>query len=354
MDGFGMGAHRRRAHVFAAVVAAVTAGGMLAACSTSAPSSSSASAGTAGSSASSSQQVTTVSYGFTAPVASFLPAWIAGENPAICAPYAIKINPVSLNHNAGITALISGSVQLSETSSGSALLAGARDSSTVQAVALTGPKASSLYAAKSITSLADFKGKSLSATSKGSTSDTQIRLELASAGLYEGKDYTIEYTTSQQAMVALAVTGKTVGFPIVPPVPPNVINAGYHQLLSNPANGTPLALASRDAIMVNPSYANSHQQVITNALKCLDAAITYIGTHPAQRDAALVKYMGIPQSQAESTYNINKLTYQQLTPFTLSDANEIVSNLTQVGVFDKGAFNGASIGKILNSTYLGS
>jgi ABC-type nitrate/sulfonate/bicarbonate transport system substrate-binding protein len=348
MNGFRMGAQRRRAQVYAAAAVAVITGGLIAGCSSGSPSPSSG--GTAN--LSGSKAVTTVSYGFTAPVASFLPAWIAGEQPSICAPFGIKINPVSLSHNAGITALISGSVQLSETSSASALQAGIQASSQLQAVALTGPKASSLYAAKDINSLADFKGKSISATSKGSTSDAQIRVELAGAGLYEGKDYSIVYTTSQQAMVALAVTGKTVGFPIVPPVDATVTKAGYHQLLGNPASGTPLALVSRDAIMANPSYANSHQQVITNALKCLDASITYIGTHPAQRDAALVKYMGIPQSQAESVYATNKLTYEQLTPFTLDDANNIISEMTKVGVFATGAFNGFSPSKILNSTYL--
>jgi ABC-type nitrate/sulfonate/bicarbonate transport system substrate-binding protein len=310
-------------------------------------------AGGASTSSSAPVSITTVTYGTTAPVASYLPIWMAQEVPSICAPFGIKVKTVALNHDAGITAAISKSVDFSETSDGSILQAGVKASKSIVAIALTGPKASGIFGAADIKTLADFKGKTLSATSIGSTSDIHIRLAMKDAGLSRN-DYKVVYTTSQQAMTSLAVTGHASGFPLVPPLPPAIDGHGFHQLQGNPPAGTPDALVSADGIITNPDWAKSHASVVTGLIKCMDAAVTYLNddSHASERDAALVKYVGIKQADAESTYQINKGAYLPIAPFDITAANTIISTLTDIGIYTSDTFKGFDVNSLLDTSYM--
>jgi ABC-type nitrate/sulfonate/bicarbonate transport system substrate-binding protein len=306
-----------------------------------------------GSSSSSAPSITTITYGTTAPVASYLPIWIAQEVPSICAPFGIKVKTVALNHDAGITAAISRSVDFSETSDGSILQAGVKASKSIVAIALTGPKASGIFGTKDIKTLADFKGKTLAATSIGSTSDIHIRLAMKDAGLTRD-DYKVVYTTSQQAMTSLAVTGHASGFPLVPPLPPAVDGHGFHQLQGNATPGTPDALVSADGIITNPGWAKSHASVVTGLIKCMDAAVTYLtdDSHAAERDAALVKYVGIKPEAAEATYTVNKGAYLPIAPFDITAANTIISTLTDIGIYTADTFKGFDVNSILDTSFM--
>jgi NitT/TauT family transport system substrate-binding protein len=280
--------------------------------------------------------VTTVKIGYPAPVASLLPIFIASAVPSICAPFGIKLDPVLLDPTSLITAVVSQSVPIAESSITGLLPALEKSPDSIHVIALSGgPENVAFFGAKNIASVADLKGKTVAATAPGSTSDVYARIVLKDSGLTPGSDVNVIYTKVQTASVAQAVAGNISALPYSPPLPDAAISAGFHELNEGDLSpGSPGSLVLGHGIAVNPAYATAHAGIVTNTLKCLSAAIQYIPSHEADRDASLVKFVGVTSSAAEGGYTSGKVTYEAgLRAAAGSSIDSIVNTLINVGVY---------------------
>lgn len=297
--------------------------------------------------------ITTIKYAYPAPVPSLLPVYVANDNPSICASFGIRIKAVAVNPAAAIAAVASNSVQMSEDPATTLLPAAAKSPTTIQATAFTGPESEALWAVNDVNSISDLRGKTVAATAQGATSDIYLRTLFSQAGMEPGKDIKIVYTNSGPAMLAQAVSGHASAFPYPPPVPDAASKVGFHQLAAgNPDPGTPTSLILSHAIAVNPGYAAAHPDVVTNALRCINASVRFITTHQEERDAALVKYAGLDESAAEGAYNANKATFQDgLKAPSVDTANRIIDTLVGTGIFTRDQFS-TPTEKIVDAAYL--
>ncbi len=297
--------------------------------------------------------VTTVKWAFPAPVASLLPLYVAGENPSICEPFGIKVKPVALDPSALITAVASSSVQLSENAITGTLAAAEKSPKSIQMVAITGPQALEMYADKSIGSVAALRGKSIAVTAAGASSDIYARGVLTKAGLEPQKDVKLLYTKIVTASIAQVVAGNVDALPTSPPIPPEIIKAGFHKLPEATVTaGTPISLVLAHAIGVNPKYAAEHRDVVTNSLKCLQAAMDFVPSHPKERDAALVKYTGTPAADAEVAYEGNKVTFKDgLRPAGEDSIKTIIDTLVSLGTRTRNQFP-TPVDQIVDQSYL--
>lgn len=297
--------------------------------------------------------VTTVKWAFPAPVASLLPLYLAGEIPSICKPFGIKVKPVALDPSALITAVASGSVELSENAITGTLAAAEKSPKSIQMVALTGPQSLEMYAGKSINSVAGLRGKTIAVTAAGASSDIYARGVLTKAGLKPEKDVKLLYTKIVTASIAQVVAGNVDALPTSPPIPPEIIKAGFHELPEATVTaGTPLSLVLAHAIGVNPRYAAAHKDVITNSLKCLNAAMAFAASHPKERDAALVKYTGTAAADAENAYEGNKVTFKDgLQPASASSLTTVIDTLVSLGTRTRSQFP-TPVEQIVDESYL--
>ena len=297
--------------------------------------------------------VTTVKWAFPAPVASLLPLFAAGENPSICRRFGIKVKPVALDPSSLITAVASGSVQLSENAITGTLAAAEKSPKSIQMVALTGPQALEMYADKSIDSVGGLRGKTIVVTAAGGSSDIYARSVLRKAGLDPEKDVKLLHTKIVTASIAQVVAGNVDALPTSPPIPPAVIKAGFHELPeATVTSGTPISLVLAHAIGVNPKYAAEHKDVVTNSLKCLQAAMDFVSSHPKERDAALVKYAGIGAADSEVAYEGNKVTFKDgLRPASEASIKTIIDTLVSLGTHAQNQFP-TPIGQIVDQSYL--
>jgi ABC-type nitrate/sulfonate/bicarbonate transport system substrate-binding protein len=297
--------------------------------------------------------VVTVKWAYPAPVSSLLPLYVAGENPAICKPLGIRVKPVAVDPAGLITGVASGSVQMSENGLTGTLAAAENSPATIQMIALTGPQAQTIYAKPSIRSVGDLKGKVMGVSAPGATSDNYARSVLLEAGLTPDKDVKFVYTKISSASIAQAAAGNIDALPIAPPIPAELIRAGFKEVPGTALKaGTPSALVQGHAIGVSPRYASAHKDVVTKSLKCLQAAIDWIPSHKAERDAALVKYTGIAETAAEDAYESNKITFEDgLQPATAETINKIIDTLVSLGTFSRDKF---PLGgdKLVNDSYL--
>jgi NitT/TauT family transport system substrate-binding protein len=281
--------------------------------------------------------VTTVKYGYPAPVASLLPLYVASMNPSICEPLGVKLDPVLLDPASLITAVASGSVPVSQDAITGLVPAVEKSPNSIHIVALTGPQNIGFFGNKSVGTVADLKGKTIAVSAPGASSDIYARIALKDAGLSAESDVKIVYTKVSSASLTQAIAGNVDALPASPPLPGAAVAAGLHALdAGSLAPGSVTALVMSHGLAVDASYTSQHRDVVTNVLKCIDAATKYIPTHKAERDAALVKFTGINSSQAEETYEANKITFEDgLQAPSEASMNKILDALVGVGVYSK-------------------
>jgi NitT/TauT family transport system substrate-binding protein len=337
-------ATNRHAWHAGAVAGVVLAGAALVAACSSSGGSPGSNAGTTGGSG---VAPVTLTMAYQAGIPAFAPEMILANDPSVCNQYNIRLKMSTLNPATAQSALVAGQIQALVQGSGSFLQGAYKDPGSVTIVGGTGPLPLGLFAGKSIASIADLKGKTVSASSLGSPSDLAMRVSLSEQGLEVGSNVRITYSASASAAFGLAESGAIAAFVYLPPLPKSVAQAGIHLLET--LNGNPDVDALADsAIGVSTDFLKSHPDAMRGLLSCLTMAAAKAKSDTAGTAAVVSKFDGVDTSDAQLQVAASTGAFK-IFPFNTSDAQRVISLMEKYKVQDFGNFDPSSV---IDNSYL--
>ena len=213
--------------------------------------------------------------------------------------YGLNVKAETLTPTAVTAALLSGGIQLGWGSP--SIAAGIISQPSAKVIMTTGQTVFYITTRKSITSVADLKGKTIAGTTPGSGTDSALRAELQKDGYKPGTDVKIAYLQTNSAAVAAVEDGSVAGTIVSPPTRLQATQAGL-QLLVDITNETTPAV-----IGVNSKWAATNKDAVIKFVEALKAAVKLCGTNQADVADALKKYVGLKApDQITGTWQAHK------------------------------------------------
>jgi NitT/TauT family transport system substrate-binding protein len=206
----------------------------------------------------------------------------------IFAQHGLDVQLVRLNDSSQlVAALASGSVQIGvgvASDSAAAIMKGAK----LKYVAMSEPHYNlEMWAAPSVASVADLKGKKVAITSPGSESDFGLTDLLTSKGL-QRSDITTEYVKGVPAEVSALESGAVSAILTQPPNGTQSREKGAHRIAE--LSGLPFALGAYTA---EDSFVQNNRTVVDKFVAAEAASLTYLRGHEQQTETAIKKYSGV-------------------------------------------------------------
>lgn len=166
---------------------------------------------------------------YPAPSGVFTPIWIA-QDKGLFAKYDVKVDLKFISPSTATQALLGKSMDV-VIPGGEFIEAGLGGEKMVYIAAIANKVVLSLYSKPEIQTVADLRGKTISALSPGSTSDFLARILLQDAKLTPGKDVKILYLKTGPEILAALTQGKIDAGIISAPVTLKARQAGLRELV---------------------------------------------------------------------------------------------------------------------------
>lgn len=218
--------------------------------------------------------------------ASALPIYAAVDGGFAAADHVNVTKVDALSPQACNAAVVSGSVDFCADGGGN-FSAEINDPGKIKVIATYSRTAQELYAVKSITSLAQLKGKTVAATTAGGPFDVGARALLKSGGLTPGGDVQISYLQSPTAIFSALQAGRISAGVLSPPVDFQAQAAGLTDL------GSTSPFIQPNSLAVNAAFASAHPQAVVDFLKAVIAGAKEATTNESAAEASVQKYTGV-------------------------------------------------------------
>jgi NitT/TauT family transport system substrate-binding protein len=283
---------------------------------------------------------------------------VGAADPAYMYPYIAKAGGIFQKNNLdvdiqiipgpqAIAALVAGQIKIATAGAGETLSAAVAGAD-LKIVASPAPSfAGNIYAAPSIKTAADLKGKKAAITSPGGTYDTLLRASLPKMGLQPDKDITLVPTGSIPNALSALLTGAVQCAPSG--IGPNSIKLEQNgcKVIYDPS-GIPFAAAS--TVMQN-SWASSNKVVAQHYVDSMVEAITRMKHDKSFAEQVLKSYMeGTDDQVIEVTYNY--YAQDKITPtLPIPKAEYYSIQLEQISKQNEAA-KSFDLNKIVDASYV--
>ena len=199
--------------------------------------------------------------------------------------------------------LIGGTIQFGFLNASSLVLADLAGADLVAIGQGADPSPYSLVTAKSIKTLADLKGKTISLSEPGDAYAEATKEILRRAGLNPETDVSIRYGGNSNQRMAALVAGAVDAVPLVPPQDMLLVAQGYNAVAFYPDYYPKLALSTT---AVSRTWAKANPETVTKFLRAQATAIAWL-YDPANKAEALkllIDETKADLSSAEKSYEV--------------------------------------------------
>lgn len=254
----------------------------------------------------------------------FTPLWVAHER-RLFEKHGISVDLRFLPLTTGTQALLARNVDII-TPGGELLEAGLNGERVVYIAGIANRVVLSIFAKPEIRSLADLRGKVVSALSPGSISDHLARILFQEAGLVPGQDVKMLYLKTGPEILAALTTGVIDAGIISAPVTLKARQAGFKEIVNVPERNIPMIHAG---LATTRDFVKEHRARVRGFLQGYIEAVRYAGTNPKETKQIIGKFTKTTnQEDLEETYRTFIKVWERV-PYVSTTAVQSVLNFTR-------------------------
>ncbi len=228
---------------------------------------------------------------------------IVAQKKGFYAKEGLKVEHALISPTTITPSLISGAIQFGFINASSMVLADKAGADLVAIGQGADPSPYSLVTAKSIKTLADLKGKTLSLSEPGDAYAEATKEILRKAGLNPDKDLNIRYGGNSNQRMAALVAGAVDAVPLVPPQDKLLTDQGYNTVVYYPDHYPKLTLSTT---AVSRAWAKNNADTVKAFMRAQANAIAWL-YDPANKNEALnllIDETKADQSSAQQSYDV--------------------------------------------------
>jgi ABC-type nitrate/sulfonate/bicarbonate transport system substrate-binding protein len=254
----------------------------------------------------------------------FTPVWVAQDND-LFAKYGLAVDLKFMNPVTGTQALIGRSLDI-VAPSGEFMEAALSGEKVVYIAGIANRVVLSLYTKPEIRSLADLRGKVVSALSPGSTSDVLAQILIQEAGLVPGRDVKMLYLKSGPEILTALTTGAIDAGVISAPMTLKARQAGLKEVVDVVERNIPLIHA---VFGTTRDFVREHPDRVRAFLQGYMAGIKFARTRPEETKRIIGKYTKTTdQEDLQETYQTFVKVWERV-PYVSSAAVQNVLNFAK-------------------------
>jgi NitT/TauT family transport system substrate-binding protein len=184
----------------------------------------------------------------------------------------------------------------------------------------------SIFGKPEIQSLADLRGRVVSALSPGSISDHLARILFQEAGLTPGQDVKMLYLKTGPEILAALTTGVIDAGIISAPVTLKARQAGFKEIVNVPERNIPMIHAG---ISTSRDFVKDHRPYVRGFLQAYMEAVKFAWSHPKQTKQVIGKYTKTANDDdLEETYQTFIKVWERV-PYVSNKAVQSVLSFTR-------------------------
>ena len=254
----------------------------------------------------------------------FTPLWLAQENK-LFNKYGISVDLKFLPLTTGTQALLTKNVDII-TPGGELLEAGLNGERVVYIAGIANKVVLSIFAKPEIQSLADLRGKVVSALAPGSISDHLARILFQEAGLVPGQDVKMLYLKTGPEILAALTTGVIDAGIISAPVTLKARQAGFKEIVNVPERNIPMIHAG---LATTRDFMKEHRDRVRGFLQAYIEAVKYAATNPKETKQVIGTYTKTTnQEDLDETYQTFIKVWEPV-PYVSTAGVQSVLNFTR-------------------------
>src|SRR5688500_420916 len=254
----------------------------------------------------------------------FTPLWVAYENK-LFNKYGIAVDLKFLPLTTGTQALLTKNVDII-TPGGELLEAGLNGERVVYIAGIANRVVLSIFAKPEIQSLADLRGKVVSALSPGSISDHLVRILCQEAGLVPGQDVKMLYLKTGPEILAALTSGVIDAGVISAPVTLKARQAGFKEIVNVPERNIPMIHAG---LATTRDFVKEHRDRVRGFLQGYMEAVRYAATNPKETKQIIGTFTKTNnQEDLEETYQTFIKVWERI-PYVSTAGVQSVLNFTR-------------------------
>jgi NitT/TauT family transport system substrate-binding protein len=254
----------------------------------------------------------------------FTPIWLAQENKFF-QKHGIAVDLKFLPLTTGTQALISKNVDII-TPGGEFLEAGLNGERVAYIAGIANRVVLSIFGKPEIQSLADLRGKTVSALSPGSISDHLARILFQEAGLTPGQDVKMLYLKTGPEIFAALTTGVIDAGIISAPVTLKARQAGFKEIVNVPERNIPMIHAG---LSTTRDFVQSHRDQVRAFLQAYIEGVKFASTNPSDAKRVIGKYTKTSNEEdLDETYRTFIKVWERI-PYVSIPAVQSVLNFTR-------------------------
>jgi NitT/TauT family transport system substrate-binding protein len=253
----------------------------------------------------------------------FTPLWVAHENK-LFNKYRISVDLKFLPLTTGTQALLTKDVDI--ITPGGELLDSGLNGERVVYIAGIANRVLSIFAKQEIRSIADLRGKVVSALSPGSISDHLARILFQEAGLVPGQDVKMLYLKTGPEILAALTSGVIDAGIISAPVTLKARQAGFKEIVNVPERNIPMVHAG---LATTRDFIKEHRDWVRGFLQGYIEAVRYAGANPKETKQIIGTFTKTTnQEDLEETYQTFIKVWERV-PYVSTAAVQSVLNFTR-------------------------
>lgn len=184
----------------------------------------------------------------------------------------------------------------------------------------------SIFAKPEIQTLADLRGKVVSALSPGSISDHLARILFQEAGLVPGQDVKMLYLKTGPEILAALTSGNIDAGIISAPVTLKARQSGFKEIVKVPERNIPMIHAG---LATTRDFIKDHRDRVRSFLQAYMEAVKYAATNPKETKQVIGKYTKTEsEDDLEETYQTFIKVWERV-PYVSTPAVQSVLNFTR-------------------------
>ena len=243
----------------------------------------------------------------------------------------LKVEQALISPTTITPSLIGGSIQIGFINASQLVIAVEAGADLVAVGKGADPSPYSLMTSRSIKTLADLKGKTLSLAEQGDAYAEATREILRKAGLDPEKDLNIRYGGNSNQRMAALIAGAVDAVPVVPPQDQLLIDQGFNSVAFYPDYYPSLALS---LTAVTRAWAASNSDVLRAFMRAQAAATAWL-YDPANKDEALKLLIAETKSDLPAASHAYDIYVTKLHMFAMNGCIETKGLEVLIGVLSK-------------------
>lgn len=256
----------------------------------------------------------------------FTPLWLAAENK-LFNKHGISVDLKFLPLTTGTQALLTRNVDII-TPGGELLEAGLNGERVVYIAGIANRVVLSIFAKPEIRTLADLRGKTVSALSPGSISDHLVRILCQEAGLVAGQDVKMLYLKTGPEILAALTSGVIDAGVISAPVTLKARQAGFKEIVNVPERNIPMIHAG---LATTRDFIKDHREWVRGFLQGYIEAVRYAATNPNETKQVIGRFTKTTnQEDLDETYQTFIKVWERV-PYVSTAGVQSVLNFTRHG-----------------------